>query len=127
MAHVLIVGSQLSRLLGLLTLIPDDWNARTVAHTDDVFERALWSASRDHGPIVVALEGSAPLPKTGLARVRALLDASTTTLFYVERDARALTQQLQGEGANVLNDGEPPEVIAASLILFFSRTVGTRP
>lgn len=127
MAHVLIVGSQLSRLLGLLTLIPDDLNARTVAQTDDVFERALWSASRDQGAIIVVLEGSAPLPKTSLALVRALLDASTTTLFYVEQGAMALTQQLRGEGANVLHDCEPPEVIAASLILFFSRTVGTTP
>ncbi len=127
MAHVLIVGSQLTRLLGLLTLIPDDLNARTVAHTDDVFERAIWSASRDQGSIIVALEGSAPLPKARLAMVRTLLGASTTTLFYVEQGAGALTQQLQGEGADVLRDGEPPEIIAASLILFFSRTVGTTP
>ncbi len=98
-----------------------------MAHTDDVFERALWSASRDQGAIIVALEGSAPLSKARLARVRALLDASTTTLFYVEHGARALAQQLQGEGGTVLHDGEPPEVIAASLILFFSRTVGTTP
>ena len=127
MAHVLIVGSHLSRLLGLLSLIPDDLNARTVAHPDDVFERAIWSASRDRGAIIVALEGTQPLRKERLAALHTLLDTASSTLFFVDDGATALKQQLHAAGANVLHDGDPPEVIAAGLILFFSRTVGTTP
>ena len=127
MAHILLVGSQLSRLLGLLSLLPDDWNACTLAHTDDVFERATWSATRDGGPTIVALDGRAPLPSKRLTRLRVLLAVSSSTLFYLEPGADALADQLHGEGAPVICESDAAEVIVAGLVLFFSRAVGSTP
>ena len=121
MWHLLIVGRDLNQLLNLSIALRGYSHFTTVAVTDDVAARALWSASKEACQIIVCLDES-----DAAIEARSLAGISPSVLFLTSQSHSDLDEQLKEAACLVLTAREKTSVIAATLIAYGARPIRTQ-
>jgi hypothetical protein len=113
MRHLLIIGRDLNQLVDLSIALSAHSRATTIAVTDDVAARALWSASKGPCQIIVCLNEDDVAIEAG-----SLVGISPPVLFLTSQSHSDLAAHLRDAGCLVLSAGEKSSLIAATLIAY---------
>jgi hypothetical protein len=114
MPHLLIVGRDLSQLVDLSIALRGFAHVATLAATDEVASRALWSASKGLGPSIIVCMDKRDAPSD----LDPLLNFSPPVLFLIAEAATELAKELEGVGCLFLSAREGKAIVWATLVAY---------